>query len=188
MIRLAPVKTSFLLTFLLLTSQLVPANASYNSDGADALAYLACKPTAFYIYSPPELTIQASIKEAVQIGLTYWLIDEGLIDSIQEPLDTKWGRDKYQLLIEGWGIAGHLSSRYKPLETTYNKGISAGSKSWRSDGNLANAINAASAVSVSKLTALCKIAENAVKSKAGKSKLAIRNYLLKVAGRYVKLP
>ena len=185
MIRVAPVKTSFLLTFLLLTSQSVPANASFNSDGADALAYLACKPTAFY--SPPELTIQASIKEAVQIGLTYWLIDEGLIVSMQDPLDTKWGRDKYQLLIEGWGIAGHLSSKYKPLETTYNKGISAGSKSWSSDGNLANAINAASAVSVSKLTALCKIAENAVKAKAGKSKLAIRNYLLKVAGRYVKL-
>jgi hypothetical protein len=185
-------KTRILLALVLLalaipssSAQSVPTNASFNSDGADALAYLGCKPSAYY--GAPELTIQASVTEAVQIGLTYWLIDEGLITSIQEPLDTRWGRDKYQLLIESWAIAGHLSSKYRSLETNYNKGISAGSKKWSSDENLTNAINAASAVSVSKLTAVCKVAEVAVRSKAGKSRLTIRNYLKKVAGRYVFL-
>lgn len=159
------------------------AKAFSNRDIAEALAYSGC--TWGMILDPNQFGMEQSVRSTVTIGLKYRIIDEGLgIPSIEKS-DTPKGRIGYNHLLQSWSTAGVLSSRWKPLESAFEKGLQAGIKKWNSGATLGVSNNSAVAVSVSKLVGLCRVTEVNVGAKATKAKLTIRQYVVKITKGYL---
>lgn len=159
------------------------AKAFSNGDISEALVYSGC--TAGMILDPKQFGMEQIVRSSVKLGLKYRLIDEGLSVPAIESADTPKGRAGYNHLLQGWATAGVLSSKWKPLESTFEKGLQAGIKKWNSGATLGVSSNSATAVSVSKLVGLCRVAEVNVIAKATKAKLSIRQYVVKVTGGYL---
>lgn len=179
-------KRSFSLSialFALSISVTPSANAFSNGDIAEALTYSGC--TFGLLLDSKQFGMEQSVRSDVRIGLNYRLIDEGLSVPAIEKIDTPKGRKGYDHFLQSWSTAAVLSSRWKSLETTYEKGMQAGIKKWNSGATLGISSNAATAIAVPKLTALCRVAEISVTSKALKAKLTLRNYIIKVTGSYL---
>ena len=176
-------KKCALLTAISFFWQPVTANAFSNGDIAEALTYSGC--TFGMALDSNKSSWEQNVAINVQIGLNYRLIDEGLSVPAIVKIDTPKGRIGYNHLLQSWTTAGVLSSKWKSLETTYEKGIQAGIKKWNSGSTLGVSNNSAAAIAVPKLTALCRVAEVGVKTKASKAKLTIRRYVIKVAGSYL---
>jgi len=173
--------------FAFLFLQPIPATAFTKAEIAEAVAYSGC--TWGLLLDGNKFGIEQSVNSNIGLGLTYRLIDEGLSVPGIENADTPKGRVGYSNLLQSWSTAGILSSRWKALEPTYEKGLQAGIKKWNTGSTLGVSKNSASAVALPKLTALCRIAEIGVTSKALKAKLSIRKYVIKVGGSYLpRLP
>jgi hypothetical protein len=174
-----------ILSIVLFSLLVHPTNAKAFSNGdiAEALAYSGC--TWGMILEPNQFGMEQSVRSSVRLGLNYRIIDEGLSVPAIEKSDTPKGRTGYNHLLQSWATAGILSSRWKSLESTYEKGMQAGIKKWNSGATLGFSNNSATAVSVSKLTGPCRVAEIGVKAKANKTKLTIRQYVIKVTGGYL---
>ena len=172
---------SVILVFLFL--QPLAANAFSNGDIAEALTYSGC--TFGLVLDSKEFGMEQSVRSAVGLGLNYRIIDEGLSVPAIEKVDTPKGRMGYDHLLQSWSTSAVLSSRLRSLETTYEKGIQAGMKKWNSGANFGISSNTARANAVPKLTALCRVAEIGVTSKALKAKLTLRKYIIKVTGSYL---
>jgi hypothetical protein len=159
------------------------ANAFSNSDISEALTYSGC--TFGLVLEPNQFGWEQTLRSNVGMGLQFRLIDEGLSVPGIEKIDTPEVRIGYNHLLQSWTTAGVLSSKWKSLETTYEKGLQAGIKKWNSGASLGISKNSARAIAVPKLTALCRVAEVGVKTKASKAKLTMRNYVIKVARGYL---
>jgi hypothetical protein len=174
--RLIPV-VLFLSVFIQNTS----AIAYSNSETAEALAYSGC--TYGLLSDPNQFGMKKNVDANLSVGLMYWLDGQGTgLDSWNL---TDKGRIGYEHLLESWATAGALNSKWRPLETYFSKGLAAGEKKWSSGATLGFAKNAANAIAGSKLTALCRIAQISIESKSKKSKLTVRQYVIKVSGQYL---
>jgi hypothetical protein len=172
---------SLLVLALCLPNQV--SQAYGNSDIAEALTYSGC--TFGLGLDPKEFGMDQSVASAIHLGLAYKIIDEGESTDVIEKMDTPKGRRGYENLRQSWATAGLLNSKWKSLETTYEKGLAAGLKKWKSGATLGVARNSAQSMAVSKLTALCRVAEISVTAKAKKSKIPLRQYIIKVSGEYL---
>ena len=137
------------------------------------------------VLDPKQFGMETMVSSVVSLGLKYRIIDEGVSVPSMEKSDTPKGRIGHSHVLQSWSTAGVLSSKWKPLESTFEKGIQSGIKKWNSGATLGVSSNSASAVSVSKLVGLCRVAEISVKAKASKAKLTIRQYVAKVTGGYL---
>lgn len=161
--------------------QITPANAYSNAEIAEALAYSGC--TYGLLSDPNRFGMKQNVDANLGVGLMYWLEGQGTgLDSWNL---TDKGRIGYEHLLESWATASTLNSKWRPLETFFSKGLAAGEKKWSSGASLGFAKNAANATAGSKLTALCRIAQISVESKSKKSKLSVRQYVIKVSGQYL---
>lgn len=129
--------------------------------------------------------MQQSVDSGLNLGLSYRIIDERESVAAIDKIYTPKGRTGYQHLLQSWATAGILSSKWRSLETTYEKGLLAGLKRWRTGGSLGVSGDAANSAAVPKLTALCRVAQIAVTSKAKKAKMPLRQYIIKVSGQYL---
>jgi hypothetical protein len=155
------------------------AVANSKSDTAEAFAYSGCA----YGQLIPIGDLKIVVNSGISVGLMYRLEDEGLaLDSW--PL-TPTGRIGYEHLLESWTTAGALDSKWKALEAGYEKAMLSGIKKWKSGATLGVSSKAASAASLSKIYSLCRIAQIGVLEKAKKSKLNIRQYVIKAGGQYL---
>jgi len=159
------------------------AKAYGNSEIAEALAYSGC--TFGLVLDVKQFGMQQTVDSDLNLGLSYRIIDEGESTDLIDKMDTPKGRTGYQHLLQSWATAGALSSKWKSLESTYEKGLLAGLKRWRGGATLGVSGDAANSAAVPKLTALCRIAEIAVTSKAKKAKMPLRQYIIKVSGKYL---
>jgi hypothetical protein len=159
------------------------AQASGNTEIAEALAYSGC--TFGLGLDPKYFGMDQSVASAVYLGLVYRIVDEGESTDAIEKIDTPKGRRGYDNLRQSWATAGLLSSKWKSLEPTYEKGLAAGLNKWKSGATLGAARNSAQSVAVSKLTAICRVAQISVTGKAKKSKMSLRQYIIKVSGQYL---
>lgn len=172
---------SLLVLALCLPNQV--AQASGNSEIAEALAYSGC--TFGLGLDPKEFGMDQSVASVIYLGLAYRIIDEGESTDTIEKMDTPKGRRAYENLRQSWATAGLLNSKWKSLETTYEKGLAAGLKKWKSGATLGVARNSAQSMAMSKLTALCRVTEISVTTRAKKSKIPLRQYIIKVSGEYL---
>jgi hypothetical protein len=171
------ISTLIVLIFLSIT----PGNAYSNTEVAEALAYSGC--TYGLLSDPNRFGMRKNVDANLGVGLMYWLDGQGTgLDSWNL---TDKGRIGYEHLLESWATAGALNSKWRPLEAFFSKGLAAGEKKWSSGATLGFAKNAANATAGSKLTALCRIAQISIESKAKKSKLTVRQYVIKVSGQYL---
>jgi len=161
----------------------VNASAASNGDIAEALTYSGC--TWGLLLESSEFGMELNVKSDIAVGLSYRLMDEGLSTPGIEKMNTPKGRIGYDHLLQSWSTAGVLSSKWKPMESTYEKSMQAGIKKWKSGSTLGVSGNSAKAAGLPKLTALCRVAEIGVKTKALKAKLSTRNYVMKVTGSYL---
>jgi hypothetical protein len=169
------------LVFLLLQPQ--GANAFSNSDIAEALAYSGCTWAMFLESS--EYGLETTVGTTIGMGLNLRIIDEGLSVPGIEKIDTPRVRLGYNHVLQSWSTAGVLSTKWKSLESSYEKGMQAGIRKWDSGSTLGVSKNAAEAIAGSKITALCRVAEIGVKKKATKAKLTTKKYVIKVTGSYL---
>jgi hypothetical protein len=172
---------SMLVLAICLPSQ--AAQAYGNSEIAEALAYSGC--TFGLALDEKQFGMDQSLASAMSLSLRYRIIDEGVSVASMQSMDTPKGRTGHQHLLQSWATAGILSTKWKSLEPAYEKGMMAGLKKWNSGATLGVAITSAGAASGSKLTALCRVAEIAVSSKAKKAKMPLRQYIIKVSGKYL---
>jgi hypothetical protein len=163
--------------------QPVNASAASNGDIAEALTYSGC--TWGLILEPGKFNMEQTVKGSVEFGLQFRLIDEGISVSPLEKIDTPRARKGYDHFLQSWSTAGVLNSKWKPLESTYEKGMQAGLKNWNSGKSFGVSGKAATAIAAPKLVALCRVAEIGVKTKALKAKLSTRKYVIKVTGSYL---
>jgi hypothetical protein len=159
------------------------AQAYGNSEIAEALAYSGC--TFGLALDVKQFGMQQSVDSGLNLGLSYRIIDGRESVAAIDKMDTPKGRTGYQHLLQSWATAGILSSKWKSLETTYEKGLLAGLNRWRTGGSFGVSGDAANSVAVPKLTALCRVAQIAVTSKAKKAKMPLRQYIIKVSGQYL---
>jgi hypothetical protein len=117
--------------------------------------------------------------------MVYNIIDEGESTDTLDNMDTPKGRRGYENLRQSWATAGLLNSKWRSLESTYQKGLLAGLKKWKSGATLGFARNSAQSAAASKLTALCRVAEISVNAKAKKAKIPLRQYIIRVSGQYL---
>ncbi len=172
--------------FLVLVLLCVPtekANADSNSDVAEALVYSGC--TFGLVNNTQQFTMQQLVRSNLSLGLSYKIIDEGESTATLDQRDTTKGRIGYQHVLQSWATAGVLSSKWKSLEPSYDKGLLAGFKRWMGGATLGVSTNAAESTAGPKLTALCRVAEIAVTSKAKKAKTPLRQYIIKTSGSYL---
>lgn len=174
-----------LTTLIMAVALLQPVNASAASNGdiAEALTYSGC--TWGMILEPDNFKIEQSVTGNVELSLQFRLIDEGVSVPSLEKIDTPRGRIGYDHLMQSWSTAGVLSSKWKPLESTLEKGVQAGIKQWNSGKTFGVSSKTATAIASPKLIALCRVAAIGVKTKALKAKLSTRKYVIKVTGRYL---
>lgn len=172
---------SLLVLALCLPNQV--AQAYGNSEIAQALAYSGC--TFGLALDTKNFGMDQSVASAIYFGLAYRIIDEDESVEAIEKMDTPKGRRGYENLRQSWATAGLLNSKWKSLETTYEKGLTAGLKKWKSGATLGVAKNSAESMAASKLTAQCRVAEIAVTAKARKSNVPLRQYIIKVSGKYL---
>ena len=174
---------SIFLVIVCLCFQTESAKAYSNGEIAEALAYSGC--TFGLALDTKPYGMGQIVASDIALGLSYKIIDEGeSVDAIDK-MDTPKGRIGYEHLRQSWATAGVLSSKWKGLESTYEKGLLAGLNRWKSGATLGVSGNAAKSAAVPKLTALCQVAEIAVVSKAKKTKMPIRQYIIKVSGQYL---
>jgi hypothetical protein len=169
------------LIFLCIQTEKV--NGYSNSEISEALAYSGC--TFGLSNNTQQFTMQTLINSSLSIGLNYKIIDEGRSVDTIDKMDTPRGRAAYQHTLESWATAGVLNSKWKSLESTYEKGLLAGLKRWVGGANLGVSRRAAEATAGPKLTALCRVAEIAVTNKAKKAKMPLRQYIIKISGSYL---
>ena len=170
-----------ILLFLAALIQSTPANAYSNAETAEALAYSGC--TYGLVLDPNQFGINQNVDSILNLGLMYYLDSQG--DGLESwNLNTK-GQVGYDHTFESWATAGALSSKWRSLEPTLNKGLAAGAKKWSSGATLGVSKNAAKSAAGSKLTALCRISQISIESKSKKSKLSVRQYVIKVSGQYL---
>jgi hypothetical protein len=163
--------------------QPVNASAASNGDIAEALTYSGC--TWGMILEPDKFKVEQTVRGNVGLGLQFRLIDEGVSTTQLEKIDTPRARIGYDHFLQSWSTAGVLNSKWKPLESTYEKGMQTGLKKWNSGETFGVSGKAAIAIAAPKLTALCRVAEIGVKTKALKAKLSTRKYVIKVTGSYL---
>lgn len=174
-------KTTLALSLLFFALQIMPANAYTNRDISEALAYSGC--TYGLVLDPNQFGVSQNVDSILNLGLMYFLDGQG--DGKDSwNLNTK-GQVGYDHVLESWATAGALNSTWRSLEPTLNKGLVTGAKKWSSGSTLGISKNAAKSVSGSKLTALCRIAQINVESKSKKSKLTVRQYVIRVTGQYL---
>lgn len=159
------------------------ADAYVNADIAEAIAYSGC--TGGLVLNPNQFGMNVTVNSLISLGLSYRIIDEGRATEVIEQRDTTEGRSSHEHILQAWATAGALSSKWKALESTYEKGISVGIKRWISGATLGVSTRAAESTASPKLSALCRIAEIAVLSKSKKSKMPLRQYILKTSGNYL---
>jgi hypothetical protein len=158
-----------------------PANAYSNTEVSEALAYSGC--TYGLVLNPNQFGINQNIDSILNLGLMYYLDGQG--DGLESWNLNSKGQVGYDHVFESWATAGALSSKWRSLEPTLNKGLATGAKKWSSGATLGVSKNAAKSAAGSKLTALCRIAQISVESKSKKSKLTVRQYVIKVSGQYL---
>ena len=181
--RLITSKRLFTLLILALCLPNQVAQASGDSEIAETLAYSGC--TFGLALDPKGFGMDQSVASAIYLGLAYRIIDEGDSTDVIEKMDTPKGRRGYENLRQSWATAGLLNSKWKSLEITYEKGLTAGLRKWKSGATLGVSRNSAQSVAASKLTALCRVTEISVTAKAMKSKIPLRQYIIKVSGKYL---
>jgi len=163
--------------------QPVNASAASNGDIAEALTYSGC--TWGMILEPGKFKMEQTVKGDVELGLQFRLIDEGVSVASLDRIDNPRARKGYDHFLQSWATAGVLNSKWKTLESTYEKGMQAGLKKWSSGETFGVSAKAATAIAAPKLTALCRVAEIGVKTKALKAKLSNRKYVIEVTGSYL---
>lgn len=174
---------SICLVLVFLCIQTGKVNAYSNSDIAEALAYSGC--TFGLSNDTREFTMQTLVNSSLSIGLNYKIIDEGRSVDIIDKMDTPRGRTGYRHILESWATAGILNSKWRSLESTYERALMAGLKRWIGGANLGISRRAAESTAGPKLTALCRIAEIAVTNKAKKAKMPLRQYIIRISGSYL---
>jgi hypothetical protein len=160
------------------------AQAYGDNEIAEALVYSGC--TFGLGPNAKRVGMDLSLVSSMGLSLQYRIIDEGVNRGSFESNDTPFGRRGHQHRLQSWVTAGVLNSKWESLEPTYEKGILVGLSKWKSGAaTIGDSTYAAGLVSRAKLTALCRVAEIAVSSKAKRAKMPIRQYIIKVAGKYL---
>jgi hypothetical protein len=154
-----------------------------NSDIAEAVVYSAC--TYGLVLDPAQMNLQVIQKSNIDTILNFRIIDGGNATASLAENDNPRARTGYENVVQGFTTARVLDKKWSPLAPALENAMTIGLKKWNSGFTFGQAQQAAETSALSTMTALCRIAQIGVSSKAKKTKMSLRSYVIKTAGQYL---